>query len=58
MPGYCEVGTSDIIDINVDLAIPSILFVGTSRGQVLIYDVISKNENIDCKVRGTLNLEG
>lgn len=53
-PGFCDAGTATISDISVDPNNAGIVYAAVDRGEILIFDVAFKSDNVDCKLKGKL----
>ena len=55
--GYCDAGTDRVSSIATDPNQVNILYMGTEKGQILVFDMASKNDNFECKLRYKLTTD-
>lgn len=52
-PSFCEAGTSQIQTVAIDSATNTgVLYASTNRGDILVFEVVTKGEVTDCRVKG------
>ncbi|CDW77667.1 UNKNOWN [Stylonychia lemnae] len=52
---YCESGASQLVNIVVDLNLPSVIYAATNRGEIYIYEASNRADIMDCKPKGRLS---